>query len=92
MVIANLYMEVFEERVMATAIYQPNIWKQYVDGTFKTLDQDYVDGFLQDLSNQEPTVNFTMAIVKYSTFSFLNTSVTKDFLLATTKKPTHTNT
>ena len=44
-VIANLYMEEFEEQAIATATYKPKIWKRYVDDTFTVLDKDYVDGF-----------------------------------------------
>ena len=51
-VIANLYMEEFEERAIATANYKPKIWKRYVDDTFTVLGKDYVDGFLQHLNSQ----------------------------------------
>ena len=44
-VIANLYMEEFEEQAIATATYKPKIWKRYVDDTLTVLDKDYVDGF-----------------------------------------------
>ena len=46
-VIANIFMEDFEERAIASAIYKPKIWKRYVDDTFTILDRDQVDGFLQ---------------------------------------------
>ena len=48
-VIANLYMEEFEEQAIATATYKPKIWKRYVDDTFTILGKDYVDGFLHYL-------------------------------------------
>ena len=50
-VIANLYMEEFEERAIATATYKPKIWKHYVDDTFTVLGKDDVDGFLQHLNS-----------------------------------------
>ena len=94
-VITNLYREEFEERAIATATYKPKIWKQYVDDTFTVLGKDYVDGFLQHLNNQQPTIRFTMEIEKDNTIPFLDTSVSRDSndLLTTTvyRKPTHTD-
>ena len=77
-VIANLYVEEFEERAIATATYKPKIWKRYVDDTFTILGKDYVDGFLQHLNSQQPTIRFTMEIEKDNTIPFLETSVSRD--------------
>jgi len=44
-VIANLYMEVFEELAIESAPYKPKIWKRYVDDTFTILDRSNVDSF-----------------------------------------------
>ena len=77
-VIANLYMEEFEEQAIATATYKPKIWKRYVDDTFTVLGKDYVDGFLQHLNSQQPTIRFTMEIEKDNTIPFLDTSVSRD--------------
>ena len=93
-VIANLYMEEFEERAIATATYKPKIWKRYVDDTFTVLGKDYVDGFLH-LNSQQTTIRFTMEIEKDNNIPFLDTSVSRDSngLLTTTvyRKPTHTD-
>ena len=59
-VIANLYMETFEEEAIESAPSKPKIWKRYVDDTFTILDRDRVDSFLQHLNSQQPTIRFTM--------------------------------
>ena len=59
------------------------------------LDRDHVDGFLQHLNSQQPTIRFTMEIEKDNTIPFLDTTVTRDSdgLLTSTvyRKPAHTD-
>jgi len=94
-VIANLSIEEFGERAIATATYKPKIWKRYVDDTFTVLGNDCVDSFLQHLNSQQPAIRFTMEIEKDNTIPFLDTSVSRDSngLLTTTvyRKCTHTD-
>ena len=42
-VIANLYMESFEEQAITTSSYEPRIWKRYVNDTFTILDRKNVE-------------------------------------------------
>ncbi|XP_066025003.1 uncharacterized protein [Pocillopora verrucosa] len=59
------------------------------------LDRNHVDGFLQHLNSQQPTIRFTMEIEKDNTIPFLDTTVTRDSdgLLTSTvyRKPAHTD-
>ena len=66
-VVANIYMEEFEEQAIANATCKPKIWKLYVDETFTVSDRDHVNGFLQHLNSQQPTTRFTMEIKKDNT-------------------------
>ena len=90
----NLQGSDYTSRI-ATATYNRKIWRRYVDDTFTILDKDYVDGFLQYLNSQQPTVRFTMEIEKDNTIPSLVTSVSRDSdgLLTTSvyRKPTHTD-
>ncbi|XP_078375738.1 uncharacterized protein LOC144659173 [Oculina patagonica] len=63
-VIANLYMESFEEQAITSSSYKPKIWKRYVDDTFTILDRENVDSFLQHLNIQQPSIYFTMETEK----------------------------
>ena len=77
-VIANLYMERFEEQAIATSPYKPRIWKRYVDATFTVLDRGSVDSFLQHLNNEELSILFTMETESDSKLAFLDTAVYRE--------------
>ena len=77
-VIANLYMEDFEEQTLTSTPCMPKIWKRYVDDTFTILSRDKVDIFLQHLNSQQRTIRFTMETETNNTIPFLDTLVTRD--------------
>ena len=93
--IANFYMESFEEQATTTSSYEPRIWKRHVDDTFTILDRESVDDFLQHLNNQQPSIRFTKETEKDNKLTFLDTEVLRepDGRLTTSvyRKPTHTD-
>ena len=96
-VIANLYMEVFEEQALQSCDPQlrPRVWKRYVNDTFVISTRASVDGLLVHLNNQQPTIRFTMEAEKDGKIAFLDTLVHResDGRLTTTvyRKATHTD-
>ena len=46
-VLANLYMEAFEDKALSTAVNPPRWWKRFVDDTFVILKKDHKEEFLQ---------------------------------------------
>ena len=94
-VIANLYMESFEEQAITTSSYQPRIWKRYMDNTFTILDRENVDDFSQYLNNQQPSICFIMKTEKDNKLTFLDTAVLREpdgrLTISVNRKPMHTN-
>ena len=89
-VIANLYMESFEEQAITTSSYEPRIWKRYVDDTFTILDRENVDDFLQYLNNQQPSIRFTMETEKDNKLTAVLREPDGRLTTSVYRKPTHT--
>ena len=59
-VVANLYMEFFEELALETAPTRPRLWKRYVDDTFCILRKGSTEELLHHLNGVRPTIKFMM--------------------------------
>ena len=57
-VVANLYMEFFEELALETAPTRPRLWKRYVDDTFCILRKGSTEELLHHLNRVRPTIKF----------------------------------
>ena len=95
-VVANIYMECFEDSTLTTAVNPPRWWKTYADDTFVILKQSKREEFLQHINSVDPSIQFTTEEPKQDgSMPFFDTLVTprEDRTLTTRvyRKPTHTD-
>ena len=97
-VLANIFMEHFEQNALANSTYVPKLWKRFVDDIFAiwSYGKEHLDTFLNYLKNIHPSIKFTIQHEddKHS-LSFLDIALTRnhDGTLnhAVFRKPTHTD-
>ena len=95
-IIANLFMEDYEEWALDDETLAPRIWFRYVDDTFTVLDRDKVELFHESLNEVNPHIQFTReeendqgelpfldVLVRRMDDGCINTSIYR--------KPTHTD-
>lgn len=61
-IIANLFMEDFENKALRTTPLKPKLWKRYVDDTFIMWPhgRETLETFKQHLNSLSPSIKFTM--------------------------------
>ena len=91
-IIANLCMEVFEERALSTAPHPPSLWFRYVDDTFTKIHEYYVDEFTRHINSIDPNIIFTTEPESNGVLPY--TSMTMAVLMSpcTENQPTPTST
>ena len=94
-VLANLYMEEFEQ-IALRSNNAPRLWKRYVDGTFVIIRSQFLSWFLQHLNSIHPgVICFTHEIEENSSLPFLEVLVTRaddgSLNISIYRKPTHTD-
>ena len=93
-VMANIYMEHFEQEALETAPLKPSLWLRYVDDTFVLWQhQEDATSLLDHLNSIEPDIQFTMEKEKDQILPFLDVKVEKTehgFSTGVYHKPTST--
>ena len=94
--VANFFMERFEQAVLETASRKPKVWYRYVDDTFVVWNhgEEELEIFLQHLNSQNENIQFTMEKEHDGELSFLDVLVIREGSRLGHKvyrKPTHTD-
>ena len=55
-VVANIYMEMFEELALRTAPHASRIWKRYVNDTFCAMKREHTGLLLEHINSLRPTI------------------------------------
>jgi hypothetical protein len=73
-IVANLFMENFEERALNTYPLKPKRWKRYVDDTNVVWPhgRDELNKFLEHLNNLSDDIKFTMELEENNNIPFLD--------------------
>jgi hypothetical protein len=76
-VIANYYMEYFEQLAISSVIRKPTHWYRYVDNTFVALPhgKEELQEFLKYLNNIHSNIKFTMETEQNWSLPFLDVLV-----------------
>nr|XP_022910654.1 uncharacterized protein LOC111421707 [Onthophagus taurus] len=96
-VIANFYMEMFEEEAPKKSPWKPKLWLRYVDDTFVIWQhgKEQLQEFLDHLNSQHPMIKFTMETENAKQLPFLDVLVTRKtdggMEMGVYRKKTHTN-
>ena len=94
-IVANLYMEWFEEHAINTFPYELTIWKRYVDDTIVAICDALVGDLMAHLNSIEPAIQFTHELEQDGALPMLDTLTTRRpsgiMEFSVYRKPTHTD-
>ncbi|XP_047987681.1 uncharacterized protein LOC125227409 [Leguminivora glycinivorella] len=77
-VVANLFMESFEQRALESCPHKPRLWWRYVDDVFAVVTGRDLDPLLAHLNAQHPKITFTIEKECNGALPFLDVLVQRD--------------
>ena len=94
-IVANLFMEWFEEAALRTFRYEITVWKRYVDDTIVALCDSLIDLLSEHINSIDPAIQFTREEEDNKTIPMLDTLVRRTderrLTFSVYRKPTHTD-
>ena len=63
-IVANLFMENFEQQALASFHTPLQFWGRYVEDTMVIINENLIDEFTDHINNQYPVIKFAIAIEK----------------------------
>jgi hypothetical protein len=94
-IVANLYMEAFEEKALSSTPSPTPFWYRYVDDTLTSKKEQEIEAFTAHLNSIDPNIQFTCEVEKDGQIPFLDTLLHRgeDGGIETSvyRKPTHTD-
>ncbi len=78
LVLANIYMEYFEEMALGSTSLKPSMWLRYIDDTFILWPhQEHVQKLLDNMNSIRPSIQFTKEKEQDNKLPFLAVLVTR---------------
>ena len=94
-VVANLYMQFFEEMAISSAPIKPKLWKRYVDDVFCIIKRGGENSLLSHLNSLRPSIKFTVEREEDGSLAFLDCNLHRadenKISVSVYRKPTHTD-
>lgn len=93
--VANLFMEDFEDKALASSTHLPKVWFRYGDDTFTIMKKTYVELFSDHLNQVNHNIKFTREEEDHGKIEFLDSDIKRcndsHLELSVYRKPTHTD-
>ena len=94
-IVANLFMEWFEEVALQSFRFEITVWKRYVDDTFVALCDSLVEELTAHINSIDPAIQFTREEEQNKTLPMLDTLTRRNeegkLSFSVYRKPTHTD-